>query len=73
MHNDELDEKKLHDFVHNTTVRIVMTVEQASEIYTSVRACADRFRKLGLSRKADDLETLASHLMANCVICTLDE
>ena len=73
MFNDELDEKKLNDLVNNKIIRTGPTIEQASEIYASVKACADRFRKLGLSRKADDLETLASYLMANGEICTLDE
>lgn len=63
MDNEELEEKKLNDFLQNTVVRVEMTVEQASDIYACLVWCAKMFRKTGWFGKAEDLETLADGLL----------
>ena len=67
MHNDELDEKRLQDFCENTVIRVEMTVEQASDIYASLLACAESFRRKGINDTARRLTKLAYGFLGQSV------
>lgn len=72
MFNDELNEKKITDFITNTVVHIDLTVEQLASIYASVMCCSERFYKIGNVVKADKLKEIATELMFKSKIATGD-
>ena len=73
MFNDELNEKKMKDLCENTIVKVKLTIDQASDIYACLIACADRFESAGLLRKAEQLKTLAEYLVAKSALSILDK
>lgn len=72
MFNDELNEKKITDFITNTVVRIDLTVEDLASIYASVMCCSERFYKTGNVVQAEKLKKIASDLMFKSIIATGD-
>ena len=73
MHNDELDEKKMKDLCANTLVCFEMTIEQVSDVYACILTCANRFESMGLSRRAEQLKTLAEYMVAKSALSILDK
>ena len=73
MFNDELNEKKMKDLCESVNVRVVLTIDQVSDIYACLMVCATRFEREGLSRNAERLKTLADYLVAKSALSILDK